>query len=214
MYLPRFSWRVGLQRRRSVRNPLIFVSLLPLTVLPHFAFYDFFLSILAFSHFPSHNSAPLTFFSHFILCPVRSLPAAEKARVHIIFPLLSPPQPQPHFWHFSPQRSHPQPVSESLLQFSLDNSLTQHSSPPNCICPVTSPSFRGPLATSEIWFFWENYVDIKVSLSETVIYGPFSCRLPNAELNVIVLGVPPLSSSVTVTLSSDKTDCKIKVFKW
>ena len=48
-------------------------------------------------------------------------PAAQKAHAHIIFPLPTSEQPQPHFSHFSPQGIQlPRLTQSLLLKFSLD----------------------------------------------------------------------------------------------
>ena len=119
--LPRFSWRVGLHRRRSVSAPLILVAPLStststslylsqfclilhftISCSPFFPFHGF-----VFCHFPSHSFTPLTFFSHSILCRVCRAPCREGTCSHYL-----PSSEQPHF---SPQRIPPQLVSNSHL---------------------------------------------------------------------------------------------------
>ena len=107
MWLPRFSWRAGLHRRRSVNAPLILV--LPLSTSTSHSFASFYLSQYLHSSFSRvclffifHLKASLLSHSFHILSSAEcaELPA-EKARVHII----SPPQSNLTFLHREFSRS-------------------------------------------------------------------------------------------------------------
>ena len=186
--LPRFSWRAGLHRRRSVSAPIILV--LPLSTSHSFA--SFYLSqylhfsfsrvcILSFSISKLHSSHIL-----FTFYPLPSVPSSLQRR-HV-FTLSSLLRATSLF-----------PTENSAAageQFSLDPTLAQDSSAPNLYMSVVHwPVPPMPVTLTSPWlhlkceFFWENCVDIKVFLSVTVTDRPFCCRLPNAELNLTPL--PP-----------------------
>ena len=140
-----------MHRRRSVSAPLILVAplSLPLPLSTSHSFASFCISQYLALHSSLFTGLPFVIFhltasllshSFHILSSAEcaELPA-EKARVHIISPSLSPPQTSEQL-HFSPQRIPPQLVSWSLLQFSLDPSLldSKDSSPPNCTCLLST----------------------------------------------------------------------------
>ena len=135
LYLPRFSWRAGLHRRRSVNAPLILLSILSFRVLS--------LLILHFTISGFHGL--FTFFSHFILFPVCA-PSLQRRHV---FTLSSPP-------HLLPPQSSRNLTFGIFLpqQFSLDPSLAMVSSLFNSTSLFSthhhSPPIQKPLATSEI----------------------------------------------------------------
>ena len=132
MCLPRFSWRAGLHRRRSVNAPLILV--LPLSTSTSHSFASFYLSqylhfsfsrvcLLSFSISKLHSSHIL--FTFYPLPSVRS--SLQRRHVFTLSPLLRATS------LFPTENS-----AAAGEQFSLGPTLAQDSSAPNCTCLLST----------------------------------------------------------------------------